>query len=260
METTPQGSAQLSENAKLPKPRNRLRYRRGKATAAENSSQSTNVPSAHTLSTSGDGGRRFKEPRRDVAINPGSLVTNGQVDGPLASGSVEPEGASGETPSDRGVRNPKRRNPQKEASKSVPDARNRGPQTSRRSAKFNPGLTEPSAETAPSGSSKQPYRYRESAPKGDDLTSILIHALSTPPYSDCPICFAAIHPAQPTWSCSPSHDNRTFDGENMENESSQCCWTTYVPPPPSNPYSIPNTNTLPTVFTSSVYDHGQVKA
>ena len=53
----------------------------------------------------------------------------------------------------------------------------------------------------------------------DNLTSTLIHSLSTPPYSDCPICFNAIHPAQPTWSCSPSSDKLDV--------TAQCCWTTF---------------------------------
>ena len=59
-------------------------------------------------------------------------------------------------------------------------------------------------------------------PIGDDLASTLIHALSTPPYPDCPICFSPIHPAQPTWSCSPS--TPTIVGQN---EEVQYCWTTF---------------------------------
>ncbi|KAL1690222.1 hypothetical protein GGG16DRAFT_56132 [Schizophyllum commune] len=57
-------------------------------------------------------------------------------------------------------------------------------------------------------------------PPADDLTSILTHALKTPPYPDCPICFSPIHPAQPTWSCSPNIPVIT-EGE------AQYCWTTF---------------------------------
>ena len=45
---------------------------------------------------------------------------------------------------------------------------------------------------------------RARGPKEDTLTNRLIDSLRTPPYVDCPICFNAIHPAQPIWSCSPS--------------------------------------------------------
>ncbi|KAF7350455.1 FKBP12-associated protein 1-like protein [Mycena venus] len=55
-------------------------------------------------------------------------------------------------------------------------------------------------------------------PVADDLTSRLIAALGTPPYPDCPICFSAVHPAQPTWSCSPSIPVL---------ETQQYCWTTF---------------------------------
>lgn len=224
MEATPQ---QLSDNAKPPKPRNRHRYR--KTTANEHSSESTNVPSTHTSESraSGDRDQKAKGPRGDFgAKQPGSRVTNGQVDKPLPSGSGHStvEGASGEKVSGRGGRDPKRINPPKGAN----EPNNRGPHSGRRGAKFNAGLTESSTEAASSaGSSNRPYKYKRSLPKGDDLTSNLIHALSTPPYPDCPICFAAIHPAQPTWSCSLSRDNRALDGDDKENESSQCCWTTF---------------------------------
>ncbi|KIM74148.1 hypothetical protein PILCRDRAFT_828564, partial [Piloderma croceum F 1598] len=220
MEATPQSSAQLSENTKPPKSRNRQRYR--KTTASEHPSEST-----RTSRASGDGDQRAKGSRGDFGTKgPGSQVTNGRVDEPLPSGSgySTVEGASGEKVSGRRVRNPKRINPPKDAN----EPNNRGPHNSRRGAKFNAGLTESSTEAASSaGSSNQPYKYKRSVPKGDDLTSNLIHALSTPPYPDCPICFAAIHPAQPTWSCSLSRDNRALDGDSKENESSLCCWTTF---------------------------------
>lgn len=58
---------------------------------------------------------------------------------------------------------------------------------------------------------------RSKAPLADDLTSTLTHALSTPPYPDCPICFNAIRPEHHTWSCSSSDPS----------ENLQCCWTTF---------------------------------
>ncbi|KAG6379879.1 hypothetical protein JVT61DRAFT_10441 [Boletus reticuloceps] len=65
-----------------------------------------------------------------------------------------------------------------------------------------------------------PRRPRE--PPGDDLTSTLTHALRTPPFTDCPICFNSIRPEQATWSCSPplSLDDKDVEG-------SQCCWSTF---------------------------------
>ena len=56
----------------------------------------------------------------------------------------------------------------------------------------------------------------------------------TPPYPDCPICFNAIVPAQPTWSCSPAfvpHDPDSAPPAGHEHEQEQervqCCWTTF---------------------------------
>ncbi|KAJ7096711.1 hypothetical protein B0H15DRAFT_54387 [Mycena belliarum] len=84
-----------------------------------------------------------------------------------------------------------------------------------RGANFNTGLT--SGDTAPSAP-KHTRPKPKAAPVADDLTSILTAALGTPPYPDCPICFSAVHPAQPTWSCSPSITVL---------ETQQYCWTTF---------------------------------
>ncbi|KAJ6590594.1 hypothetical protein DFH09DRAFT_1423405, partial [Mycena vulgaris] len=84
-----------------------------------------------------------------------------------------------------------------------------------RGAKFNTGLTSgDTASSAPKYSRPKP----KPTPIADDLTSILTAALGTPPYPDCPICFSAVHPAQPTWSCSPSIPVL---------ETQQYCWTTF---------------------------------
>ncbi|KAJ7627599.1 hypothetical protein DFH06DRAFT_730947 [Mycena polygramma] len=85
-----------------------------------------------------------------------------------------------------------------------------------RGAKFNTGLT--SGDAASSSVPKAARSRPKPAPVADDLTSILTTALSTPPYPDCPICFSAVHPAQPTWSCSPSIPVL---------ETQQYCWTTF---------------------------------
>lgn len=53
---------------------------------------------------------------------------------------------------------------------------------------------------------RQQRSSRPVPPKEDTLTNRLIHSLRTPPYADCPICFNAIFPGQPTWSCSPSSE------------------------------------------------------
>ncbi|OAX40568.1 hypothetical protein K503DRAFT_687258 [Rhizopogon vinicolor AM-OR11-026] len=99
-----------------------------------------------------------------------------------------------------------------------------------RRSKFNTSLSEPSPlagdsktiphANTPAQESSKPKRVkppRSKAPLADDLTSTLIHALSTPPYPDCPICFNAIRPEQPTWSCSSSEPS----------ENLQCCWSTF---------------------------------
>ncbi|KAJ7484752.1 hypothetical protein FB451DRAFT_91960 [Mycena latifolia] len=84
-----------------------------------------------------------------------------------------------------------------------------------RGANFNTGLTSgDAASSAPKYTRPKP----KPAPVADDLTSILTAALGTPPYPDCPICFSAVHPAQPTWSCSPSIPVL---------ETQQYCWTTF---------------------------------
>jgi transcriptional repressor NF-X1 len=92
----------------------------------------------------------------------------------------------------------------------------------------------PPPSPAPPESLRPSERYRGTAGQKDNLTSTLIHALRTPPYPDCPICFSSIHPAQPTWSCSPSipvvsvsavdeHERTATDRE----QSNSYCWTTF---------------------------------
>ncbi|KAF8651138.1 hypothetical protein AX16_004861 [Volvariella volvacea WC 439] len=106
-----------------------------------------------------------------------------------------------------------------------------------RRAKFGAALTEPGGGTespsasghdspAPRKPPSERYKPRSESqlPEGDDLTSTLIRSLNTPPFPDCPICFNSIHPAQPTWSCSPSTPIvvNTAQGEEV-----QYCWTIF---------------------------------
>ncbi|KAJ7898738.1 hypothetical protein B0H13DRAFT_2337393 [Mycena leptocephala] len=89
------------------------------------------------------------------------------------------------------------------------DSSSSAPARRGRAAKFNTGLT--------SGDAGSSLPKRKPASVADDLTSILTAALGTPPYPDCPICFA-VHPAQPTSSCAPSIPVL---------ETQQYCWTTF---------------------------------
>jgi hypothetical protein len=108
---------------------------------------------------------------------------------------------------------------------------NKTQQTNRRTGpSFNAHLTDESK--------KQPPKERVDSEKSnntpvlkDDLTTRLIRELGTRPYPDCAICFNPIHPMQPTWSCSPSHAiagvGSDHESSNVDNENSQCCWTTF---------------------------------
>ncbi|KAI1798103.1 hypothetical protein LXA43DRAFT_908743 [Ganoderma leucocontextum] len=104
----------------------------------------------------------------------------------------------------------------------------------RRGRKFGGELTEGAVDTA-AQDVPSTEKYRNTAPKADDLTSRLIAELSTPPYPDCLICFAPITPMQSTWSCSPSHptlagsddEGPTSEKSQRANVSAQCCWMTF---------------------------------
>ncbi|KAG7446740.1 uncharacterized protein BT62DRAFT_948549 [Guyanagaster necrorhizus] len=111
--------------------------------------------------------------------------------------------------------------PSEEPSSSRPKPPNGG----RRGVKFNAGLTSDSPSQSPHGWGKHKAKDPPSD-QANDLTSILIRGLSTRPYTDCPICFNAIHPPQPTWSCSPSIPILP-PGESAELFVPQYCWTTF---------------------------------
>lgn len=192
-----------------------------------------------------EGNRRTRRPPRDPAgrnHRPQGHASN--VRGDARNASNAPNPASGQQPRDLSAEphrsrqnNPRRKKPaagaSEESTRENQDAV-AAPPINRRAAKFNAGLTDASTEeTQPTASkSERSYTYKGATPKAGSLTATLIHGLKTPPYSDCPICFAAIHPAQPTWSCSPSQsfhipDENGHSEEGKEEASAQCCWTTF---------------------------------
>lgn len=97
----------------------------------------------------------------------------------------------------------------------------------RRGAKFTAELT--GSDSAPpllsklAGKDRCKQKRLQDLETLDDLTSRLILALRTAPYPDCPICFSPIHPAQPTWSCSPSIPIIRSDDAGEQ----QYCWTAF---------------------------------
>ena len=155
-------------------------------------------------------------------LNPQASLTSGT---PTSTDNTAP------TKQHRDRRVPKQQNASNQPSRTGPDPSKipQGGQGRRkRGAKFNASLTDPSSADAASPKPQNDSRKDKklSKPKGDDLTSTLTYALSTPPYPDCPICFIAIYPVEPTWSCSPSRFD-LVDENREENASSQCCWTTF---------------------------------
>ena len=85
--------------------------------------------------------------------------------------------------------------------------------------KLTTGDGEPSQEGRYTNPNREKYRVDYAA---DDLTSRLIHDLRTPPFLDCAICFNAIRPHEPTWSCSPSTPVTPTEGSLQ----AQYCWAT----------------------------------
>jgi hypothetical protein len=170
--------------------------------------------------------RRPKPLPTDQAI--GTSTPSSTVISPASEQPTVPPGAADDAlstrPDSRRPRNPRQQRPnptiqENAASSSTVVSNQPGQPPPRRGAKFGGKLTHPESTTETRPADK--YKTKV-GPIGDDLASTLIHALSTPPYPDCPICFSSIHPAQPSWSCSPS--SPTIVGEN---EEVQYCWTTF---------------------------------
>ncbi|KAI0064980.1 hypothetical protein BV25DRAFT_1799680 [Artomyces pyxidatus] len=100
------------------------------------------------------------------------------------------------------------------------------PYSNKRSTRFNGKLSERADKTT-AGTS---HVHATHAPQDEDLVSTLTRALSIPPYQDCAICFSSIHPAQPSWSCSPTLPAGVSASDSStpkEAENAQCCWTTF---------------------------------
>ncbi|KAF8582785.1 hypothetical protein K439DRAFT_1350445 [Ramaria rubella] len=121
----------------------------------------------------------------------------------------QPDGGRSLNPSGNRRRD---RNPEASPSSARDDVPNASTRTQghARRAQFGSQLTD--QRQRPSSPSQ---RRRRSPPPNSDLTTRLTHALRTPPYPDCPICFNSLHPAQPTWSCS------------LSPQVASCCWSSF---------------------------------
>jgi transcriptional repressor NF-X1 len=158
--------------------------------------------------------RRRHKPRGSNADGPRASLS-APVSPELDRAPTDPSPASFRTPSN----NPNRL-PHSARDRALPSHnQNVNPQTSgqsgqkRRAVRSNPASGEPRGGAAAPSSDA---RKRGKAPAGDDLTSVLIFSLSTPPFPECMICFNPIRPEQPTWSCSP-----------REEKEAQSCWNTF---------------------------------
>ncbi|KIK58127.1 hypothetical protein GYMLUDRAFT_45677 [Collybiopsis luxurians FD-317 M1] len=153
-------------------------------------------------------------------------------DNPQSSTGQAQTDAQNSSPSERSVNRRNRRNrpkPQTAGQSSANDKPREkvanGPSSSRPGrAKFNSSLT----SDTPAQSSRRPRQYGRGKhnliePDAGDLTSNLIRQLSFKPFLDCLICFAPIHPKQPTWSCSPLIPIQDDSSEHQP----QYCWTTF---------------------------------
>ncbi|KAI9457906.1 hypothetical protein HD554DRAFT_2029782 [Boletus coccyginus] len=105
------------------------------------------------------------------------------------------------------------------------------PRPSRRD-RFKATLTETAESQTqpgpPPAEKRRPRALRRPRePPGDDLTSTLTHALRTPPFTDCPICFNPIRPEQATWSCSPPTILPGTAEDDKDTEGPHCCWNTF---------------------------------
>ncbi|EKM57230.1 uncharacterized protein PHACADRAFT_142441 [Phanerochaete carnosa HHB-10118-sp] len=197
--------------------------------------------SAKTSGNQGQSRRRQRHPRPDGKAGGDEKGRAGE-DAGEKSGALTIAGDA----SNSGPKRPQRtREPRKqpvdgatsqlETNEKQSDKPSGGPKGKRRAAKFDGGLTDVSrfSEGEPKQEQSSFRKYRRELPTADDLTSRLTRELSTPPYPDCLICFSVIHPAQPTWSCSPlipiaaAMDDEYDKVSTKTTETAQCCWTTY---------------------------------
>ncbi|KAI5119077.1 hypothetical protein M0805_005495 [Coniferiporia weirii] len=155
------------------------------------------------------GGQPASEAAASGAFRPGDGEASGRSS-PSVSGSASARG--GRAQADRG-QPPAAAGPSRGGGRRKP---------------MNVRLTNGPSE-ARNASSASPAPARNNETKVDNLTNRLIEALRTPPYVDCPICFNAIHPAQPIWSCSPTlrHDSPPNDDPENQSGDAQCCYTPF---------------------------------
>ena len=104
-----------------------------------------------------------------------------------------------------------------------PPSLKQDPPRQKRRGKFDGKLTTGDAESHRDDRHTNPDRekYRVDY-ASDDITTRLIRDLRTFPYLDCAICFNAIRPHQPTWSCSPNTPIVLTE----DSQQAQYCWAT----------------------------------
>ncbi|TFL01770.1 hypothetical protein BDV98DRAFT_548477 [Pterulicium gracile] len=149
----------------------------------------------------GRSARRGGKARTDISVGQSSTSTTSRQG--QAPRRIEQEPKASVVPNDQG-------NGEGSSTRLPPSRRDKGKR------RFAGQLTSQQDESGNVNGQRDqaPHHRRPASLAADaDLTTTLIHELSFPPYADCAICFSAIHPAQPTWSCSPP--------------AGQCCWTTF---------------------------------
>lgn len=219
-------AASSQADSRPPRPPNRRRGPRPDKPGVVDGAE--HAPVSQAVQSGND--RNHQRRRRPPPRNAQDGGAQEQVRSPSAQSHVPGEKAGSAGEKKRRPRRP--RSPQREGDGgNTPRDGNRPKRGGRRGARFGAGLTEDKG----AGPSHSAEHTRESyaIPKKDDLTSTLIHDLSTPPYPDCLICFSAIRPQEPTFSCSPTIPIANEDEEEKQGAvknapvTAQCCWTTF---------------------------------
>jgi transcriptional repressor NF-X1 len=218
------GDSQAEHRAKPSHPRRRPRQPKPGNTAEQSSESNQTSPGVKT--------RDNRRPPRQRNPQNGAQEHSGP---PSVQPTASPTPSGDSQPSQKKHRPPRFPRPPRpqtneEGASALQDSKKPG-KKGRRAPRFGAGLTEENA----AGPSKrdEPSQPAYTLPKKNDLTSTLIHDLSTPPYPDCLICFSAIRPQEPTFSCSPTIPIAS-DDEAERNApikgtavTAQCCWTTF---------------------------------
>ena len=203
-----------NEGERKRRPRNR-KPREGQAgNDVENGGPSApgEVTDGERSNTRGRGGRRWQHGRER---QPGAASGEQQDRDNEGANTSSRSGRSSPATGRGGGRRPQGRRPPRDDDANAapqPSSTNRQPTQSGRGGRrrqIGTALT----ETEPGSTQRQEQhhqRIRKPDAKSDGLTSRLTHSLSVPPYADCPICFNAIHPDQPIWSCQPGPSNGKF--------------------------------------------------